>query len=465
MENEKIDRALDMTQGSPASLILRLAFPLILTNLGQQLYGIVDAIIVGRGVGVSAFAALGACDWLIWTVLWSIQGLTQGFSARVSRQFGAKDMKGFRKTIAMCFWLCLLIGCGITLVSIFCSSQLLSLLQTPETIFDGARLYLRIIYGGTLIVMGYNMAVAMLRAVGDGKTPLIAMFVAGGSNIILDLLFVIVFRMGIAGAAAATLLAQLIALVYCLMVLRKGVQFQLAWEDWKWDTSVAADLCRLGIPLILSALIVAIGGVLAQYVINSYDYIFVAGCTAANKLHGTLDCSAVAIGFASATYMGQNYGARRFDRIHKGIRSATVIALVIGAVISISMFLFGRPVVGLFLADDVANAAEALDVAFRYVRVMSAMLICAYMMNLYRYSLQGLGNTIDPMYSGIYELAARVAVAYLLPLAIGSAGIFFMDGTAWLAAGVYQFICFFRTLRRLEAAGGESLTAEQRAGK
>ena len=243
-------------------------------------------------------------------------------------------------------------------------------------------------------------------------------------------------------------------------MIRKGVQFQLTREDWRWHTPAAADLCRLGIPLVFASLIVAIGGVLAQYVINSYDYIFVAGCTAANKLHGTLDCSAVAIGFASATYMGQNYGAGRFDRIHQGIRSATLIALVIGGAISIIMIIFGRPVVSMFLAKDVSNAAEALDVAFRYVRVMSAMLICAYMMNLYRYSLQGLGNTVDPMYSGIFELAARVGVAYLLPLAIGSAGIFFMDGTAWFAAGVYQFICFFRTLHRLETPGRKSTQAD-----
>ena len=161
MDNNKINRALDMTQGSPARLILRLAVPLILANLGQQLYGIVDAVIVGRGVGVSAFAALGACDWLIWCVLWSVQGLTQGFSTRISRQFGAKDMKGFRRTIAMCVWLCLLIGGGLTLVSVLFSGPLLGLLRTPETIFNGAKLYLRMIYGGTLIVMGYNMAAAM----------------------------------------------------------------------------------------------------------------------------------------------------------------------------------------------------------------------------------------------------------------------------------------------------------------
>ena len=448
-----IDRALVMTEGSPARLILRLAVPLIFTNLGQQLYGIVDAIIVGRGVGVNAFAALGACDWLIWLVLWSVQGLTQGFSTRVSRKFGAGDEAGVRKTAAMCVWLCLLIGGGITVVMLVFSDPLLALLQTPAAIFGGAKLYLRMIYGGTLIVMGYNMAAAILRAIGDGRTPLIAMFVAGGSNIVLDLLFVMKFGMGIAGAAAATLLAQLIALVYCLIVLKRSVQFRITGEDWKWENYVANDLLRLGLPLIVSAVVVAVGGVFAQYVINSYDYIFVAGCTAANKLHGTLDCSAVAIGFASSTYMGQNYGAGRFDRLHRGIRSANLIAVIIGGAITVSMLLFGRQVVGLFLAKDVQNAAEALDVAYRYVIVMSAMLIAAYFMNLYRYSLQGLGNTRDPMISGFFEFSARVGVAYLLPLAIGSTGLFFMDGSAWAAAGIYQMVSFFRTLKRLEQAG------------
>jgi len=305
------------------------------------------------------------------------------------------------------------------------------------------------IWGGTLIVVGYNMAAASLRSAGDGRTPLIAMGTAGVSNIVLDLLFVMVFHMGIFGAAFATLLAQLFAFLYCLSVMRRVEIFHLQKIHLKRDPQIEAELWRLGLPLAASAIIVDIGGILAQSVINTYGYIFVAGCTAANKLHGTLDCSAVAIGFASSSYIGQNYGAGRIDRIHVGIRKATVISCVIGGCITILMFLFGKPVVGLFLSADGKNATQALNIAYQYVLVMSAMLIGAYLMNLYRYSLQGLGNSRAPLLSGFFELGARVFVAFVFPIFLGSRGLFFMDGTAWWAAGIYQIVCFYLTLRQL----------------
>ena len=197
-----------------------------------------------------------------------------------------------------------------------------------------------------------------------------------------------------------------------------------------------------------SSAIVDIGGILAQSVINTYGYVFVAGCTAANKLHGALDCSAVALGFASCTYIGQNYGAGRLDRVRAGIRRALVIALIIGGTISVSMLLFGKSAVGLFLSADAENAAEALSIAHQYVIVMSSMLTGAYLMNLYRYSLQGLGNSTAPMLSGFFELGARVFVAFVFPLFMGEKGLFFMDGAAWWVAGVFQIICFYRTLRQ-----------------
>lgn len=451
-----MSREINMTTGNPTRLILRLAVPLIFTNLGQQLYGIVDAIIVGRGVGVDAFAALGACDWLYWLVLWSVQGMTQGFSTLVARNFGAGDSKKLKKTVAMCLWLCLLIGAVITVVSVVAAEPLLRLLGTPDSIFDGASTYLRTMYAGTLIVMGYNMAAAMLRSVGNGRTPLIAMCIAGGSNVVMDLIFVMGFHWGIIGAAFATVLAQLFSLVFCLIAIHRSPVLRLEKQDFKWDGSISRELCRLGIPLVFSAVVVVIGGIMAQSVINAQGAVFVAGCTAANKLHGTLDTSAVALGFAASAYVGQNYGAKRMDRVRRGMRSATIIALIIGGGITVSMFIFGRPVVGMFLAEDVENAAQALEVAYQYVMVMSAMLIAAYLMNLYRYCLQGLGNSVAPMLSGFFELGARVFVAFVFPLFLGAFGLFFMDGSAWAAAGVFQIICFFITLRKREKELGKA---------
>lgn len=457
-----MNNSVNMTAGNPAKLIFRLAVPFMLTNIGQQLYGIVDAVIVGRGVGVDAFAALGACDWLVWAILWAVQGITQGFSTLIAEKFGSGKENEMRHAVCMCTWLSLIFGTAVTVAFVILARPLLVALGTPGSILGDAVSYLTLIYSGTLIVTGYNMAAAALRAVGDGKTPLIAMIIAGSANILLDLLFVIGFGLGIRGAAFATLLAQLLALIFCLAAFRRYTIFRFTKSDWKWDSAAAKELWKLGIPLALESTIVVLGGIFAQYVINSYGKVFVAGCTAANKLHGTLDCSAVAIGFASSTYIGQNYGAKRLDRVHEGIRKAAVIALVTGAVIAALMLIFEKPVVSLFLDRNAENAAEALKIACGYITVMSAMLPGAYLMNLYRYSLQGLGNTLAPMLSGFFEFGARVFVAYVFPLFLGRRGLFFMDGSAWWAAGIFQIVCFYRTLRRrdLELAGGAAQSSK-----
>ena len=448
-----MNRTTDMTAGNPAKLILGLAVPLILTSLGQQMYGIIDAVIVGRGVGVNAFAALGACDWLVWLVLWTVSGLTQGFSTLIARSFGAGDEEKLHQVIGMCVRLCLYFGLALTIICLIAAGPVLALLHTPEEIFRDARLYLRMIWGGTFITIAYNMSASALRAAGDGKTPLIAMVTAGFTNIALDLLFVMGLHMGIFGAALATLMAQMLAFLYCLAIILRSPVFFLEKRHFSRNRGLAAKLCRTGFPMALSSVVVALGGIIAQKVINFYGPVFVAGCTAANKLHQLMDCSALALGFASTAYIGQNYGAGRLDRIREGIRKATVIALILGGSISVFMILFGRPAVGFFLSAGTENADAALEVAYQYVIVMSAMLISAYLMNLYHYSLQGIGNSRDPMISGLFQLGARVFTALVFPLFLGQFGVFFMDGNAWCAAGIFQIICFYRTLGKLEKTG------------
>ena len=223
-----MSRETNMTVGRPTKLILGLAVPLILTNVGQQLYTVADASIVGRGVGVEALAALGATDWLYWLVLWTVQAMTQGFSVLVSQTFGSNDKKGLRKAITMSVLLCAAVGILLTVVFVSSAGWLLHLLDTPENIYDGAHIYLTMMYAGTLITMAYNMAAAILRALGDGKSPLIAMFTAGCLNIVLDLLFVIRFGMGVAGVAWATLIAQGLCAVASLLVLLRRMRRMLA---------------------------------------------------------------------------------------------------------------------------------------------------------------------------------------------------------------------------------------------
>lgn len=438
-----MSRETNMTVGRPTKLILGLAVPLILTNVGQQLYTVADASIVGRGVGVEALAALGATDWLYWLVLWTVQAMTQGFSVLVSQTFGSNDKKGLRKAITMSVLLCAAVGILLTVVFVSSAGWLLHLLDTPENIYDGAHIYLTMMYAGTLITMAYNMAAAILRALGDGKSPLIAMFTAGCLNIVLDLLFVIRFGWGIPGAAAATLLAQLFAFAYCVNALRKIPDVSVEKPDWQPDSSVIRRLCHLGLPLALQHFVIVISGIIMQAVINTCGFVFLAGFTATNKLHGLMDCSASAFGYAASTYTGQNWGANRLDRVRMGVRSTLVLALSFSALLATGMILFGRHVVALFISADAANAAEALSVAYDYLVVMSTFLLSAYVLHTYRSALQGMGFTTAPMLSGLTEFAGRVGASLLLTKAIGERGLFYTDAAAWTFAAVFLAASYY----------------------
>ena len=310
-----MSRMKNMTEGSPAKLILSFSLPLMAANLGQQLYMIVDTMIVGKGVGVEALASVGATDWSYWLALWVIQAMTQGFAISISQHFGEGNQSRIKKTVAMSIWLCLGIGVVLTVSGLVFARFLLRILQTPDPIFQGALSYLMILYAGILAVMAYNMAAAILRSLGDGKTPLIAIVIAAITNILLDLLFVLVFRWGVAGAAFATVLAQLLAFIYCLLVMRKIDLLKMERKDWKPESSIIKRQCGLGIPLALQHVLIAIGGMILQSSINRHGFVFIAGFTATNKIYGLLESSAISLGYAVTTYTAQNYGAGRYDRI------------------------------------------------------------------------------------------------------------------------------------------------------
>ncbi len=442
-----MSRIKDMTTGNPTKLILLFALPLIVGNLGQQLYMIVDAVIVGQGVGVEALASLGATDWVYWLVLWVVQSLTQGFSILITQNFGAGNIPQLKKSVTMSALLCLIVGIALTFASLMFAKPLLNLLKTPSNIIEGSLSYLTIMYGGILIPAAYNMASAILRSFGDSKTPLIAMGIAAVTNIALDYLFVMGFKWGIRGAAVATLIAQFISFIYCLNVLRKIDIIKTTKEDWKWDKHMAVRLCKLGFPLAFQHVVIAGGGMVVQSVINSFGFIFVAGFTATNKLYGMLESSAVSFGFSTSTYMAQNWGANLMDRIEKGLKSAVKLSLFVSIPISVLALFFGTNLLGMFISASEADATQVLAVAYQYLTTLSLPLVVLYLLFTYRSALQGLGNTIAPMISGIIEFIMRVGIALLLPMLIGSFGIFFVEPAAWLGAAVYLIIMYYRQIR------------------
>ncbi len=439
-----------MTEGRPLGLIVAFSLPLMLGNVFQQLYTVVDTMVVGQALGVGALAALGAADWLNWMVLGTIQGFTQGFSIKMSHEFGAGIYDRLRKTVANSILLAILSSVVLLLISQAAARPVLELLQTPDAIIGDSLTYLRIMFAGIPVVMAYNILAAILRALGDGKTPLYAMVVAALINVALDLIFVLVFHWGIAGAAGATVIAQVCSGIFCLVSILKLPVLAFSRSDFRMEGRLCLHLMKLGLPMAFQNAIISVGGMIVQFVVNGFGVLFIAGFTATNKLYGILEVAATSYGYAMVTYTGQNLGARKIERISKGMHAAILVAVVTSAVIAAAMLLFGKAILGLFVSGSPEEVAETLNIAYHYLAIMSVFLPVLYILHVTRSCLQGMGNTLLPMLSGIAEFIMRTGTAMLLPLFFGAEGIFYAEILAWLGADVILVASYIVQMRKLK---------------
>ncbi len=446
----------NMTEGRPVPLIFSFAIPLMIGNVFQQLYTVVDTMVVGKALGVNALAALGAADWMNWMMLGIIQGFTQGFGILLAQEFGAKRYDNLRRTVGNSAALSLLSAIVLLGIGQLLARPVLELLNTPARILPDALLYLRIMYLGIPVVMAYNLLASVLRSLGDGQTPLHAMVVAAVTNILLDLLFVLVLGFGIAGAAAATLIAQLISSLFCLHHIRKIDILSLQAADFRPCGRLPFRLLMLGFPMAFQNAIISVGGMIVQFVVNGFGVLFIAGFTATNKLYGVLEVAATSYGYAMVTYTGQNLGARRTDRIRKGVKSAVLIALLTSLFIAFLMLVFGKGILGWFISGTPEEFEQTLQIAYYYLAVMSICLPILYILHITRSAIQGMGNTILPLVSGIAEFVMRAATAVFLPMLIGEHGIFYAEIMAWTGAVVILIISYFIVIRKMEQLFGHT---------
>jgi len=444
-------RTQNMTTGSPMGLLFSFALPLMFGNMFQQLYTVVDLAIVGQGVGMTALAALGTVDWLNWMLLGIAQGFTQGFCIRMAQKFGAQDLDGLKKTLGTSLVLTGLVAIAGTLIAQLGLPLFLQWMQVPDYLRPHALLYSRIIMGGFAAVCFFNLCSSTLRAVGDSKTPLIAMVVAAITNIALDIVAVFVLEWGIAGAAAATVFSQLLSGLLCAIKIAQTPELRFQRQHVRLELSISRDLMRIGIPSATKNVIIAVGGMVVQTVVNSFDSMsFIAGFTATNKLYGLLEIAALSYGYAVTTYVGQNYGANLTPRIRSGVRAANTLALLSSVVIAAIMFLFGRPITMLFISrEDMALAIEAGETAYRYLCCMSAALPILYILYVYMSALQGMGNTIAPMYSAVFELAIRIGVSLAVAYVGYRDGIFIAEVGAWIGGAATQALGYVLQIRKL----------------
>ncbi|CAI3652256.1 MATE family efflux transporter [Clostridium neonatale] len=437
----------DMTTGNPVKLILFFSIPLLIGNVFQQFYSMVDTIIVGRYVGVQALAAVGVTGSLSFLILGFTFGLTGGFSVIIAQRFGANDEDGLRKSVATSTILSIISTIIITLASMLSAKPVLSLMNTPDDIINDATIYIIIIYAGTCATVFYNMIAGILRSLGDSKTPLYFLILSSILNIILDLFFILNFNMGVRGAAYATVIAQGISGILCLIyALKKYPILRLKKEDWIWDKNFALKHLNVGIPMALQFSITATGLMVLQTALNAFGSTVIAAYTAASKVEQIVTQPGISFGTTMATYCGQNLGAGKYDRIKEGVKKGSIITIMVSIIAAVVLFVFGKSLSTLFISSD---QIEALNYSKQYLNTVAAFLPILGMLFIYRNSLQGIGDAFIPMMAGVAELVARVIVAFTFPAFIGYIGICLASPFAWIGATIPMAIKYRILIKRM----------------
>lgn len=439
--------AKDLTVGSPMKLILGFAFPMFLGLLFQQFYSLVDTMIVGKYLGVDPFAGVGSTGSLNFIVIGFCMGLCSGFSVPISQSFGAKDFPLLRKMVTNSVWLCTFFSVVITtLMLVFCR-PVLTWMNTPENIFEYAYIYIFIIFAGIPCTILYNMTAAILRALGDSKSPIIFLAISSAINIGLDLLLIIVFRMGVEGAALATVVSQGVSGVISIIYIKKKFDI-LAMEkgDWKLERHLAGKLTGVGIPMGLQYSITGIGSVILQTAVNGLGSIYVASMTAGSKINIFLACPFDALGQTMAPYAGQNIGARKLDRVGKGLRAACIIGFIVSGLMVVVVKLFGGQLTMLFLDE---KDPVIMQNSTQFLIIVSAFYCLLTLVNTVRFTIQGMGFSSLAIIAGVMEMIARGIAGMLLVPSFGYIGACYSSPLAWLLADAFLIPAFFLCKRKV----------------
>ncbi len=439
--------AKDLTVGSPMKLILGFAFPMFLGLLFQQFYSLVDTMIVGKYLGVDPFAGVGSTGSLNFIVIGFCMGLCSGFSVPISQSFGAKDFPLLRKMVTNSVWLCTFFSVVITTLMLLFCRPVLTWMNTPENIFEYAYIYIFIIFAGIPCTILYNMTAAILRALGDSKSPIIFLAISSAINIGLDLLLIIVFRMGVDGAALATVVSQGVSGVISIIYIKKKFDI-LAMEkgDWKLERHLAGKLTGVGIPMGLQYSITGIGSVILQTAVNGLGSIYVASMTAGSKINIFLACPFDALGQTMAPYAGQNIGARKLDRVGKGLRAACIIGFIVSGLMVIVVKLFGDQLTMLFLDE---KDPVIMQNSTQFLIIVSAFYCLLTLVNTVRFTIQGMGFSSLAIIAGVMEMIARGIAGMLLVPAFGYIGACYSSPLAWLLADAFLIPAFFLCKRKV----------------
>lgn len=437
----------DMTEGRPLKLIIGFAVPMLLGMLFQQCYNMVDTVIVGRFLGVQPLAGVGATGSLNFLIIGFCNGLCNGFAVPVAQQFGAKKDSEMRKYVANTMWLSIFFAIVITAaVAGFCR-PILTLMDTPSDVFEYAYTYIFIIFLGIPCTILYNVLASIIRSLGDSKTPVVFLAVSSVINIFLDIMLIAVVGMGIEGAALATVISQGISGLACLWYMyRKFTILRMSKEELRPRKDYMVRLCYMGIPVGLQYSVTAIGSIILQTAINGFGSVAVASVTAASKIAMFVCIPLDALGSTMTSYAGQNMGAGKIDRIGAGVKAACLSGFVVSALIFVFIFFFGRNLPMLFLNDP---DPQVLDYAHQYMRTTAAGYCLLTMVNVIRFTIQGMGFSVFAITAGALEMLARMLTGVVLVKYFGFTAICFGNVLAWIFADAFLIPAFFICRNRL----------------
>ena len=438
----------DLTKGSPVRLILGFAIPLLAGMLFQQLYSFVDTMIVGRFLGVTALAGVGATGSINFLVLGFCMGICSGFAIPVAQRFGAHEESRMREFVANGAWLAIGFSVVITVFTVVYCRDILTLMNTPKDCFEEAYRYIVVIFTGIPCTFLYNLLSGYLRSLGDSKTPLFFLILSSVLNVALDLLLILVFHMGVLGASLATVISQGVSGLLCLLWI--AVRFpilHITREEWRVQRKRMTELCAYGVPMGLQYSITAIGSVILQVAVNSLGSVAVAAATAGSKVLSFLACPFDALGSTMATYGAQNVGASRYDRLNRGVFAASMMGFAYSVLAFAVTWFFGTELVSLFVSGE--GGAELIELAQQYMLVVVFFYPLLTLVNVVRFMIQGMGFSAFAIIAGVMEMIARSLAGIVLVPVWGFIGAALGGPLAWVFADLFLVPAYFRCRRHL----------------
>lgn len=440
----------DMTRGNPFTIIMKFMIPLMLGNIFQQLYNMADTIIVGRTVGQGALAAVGSTGTIMFLMQGFSIGLTTGFTVLTSQSYGAGCRERVRRSVANAVLLSLIMVAAVTAVFVISMRGILHLMNTPDDIYQDAYSYIIIIAWGLIACVSYNLGSSLLRAIGNSRVPLYTLVFSACLNVVLDIVLIVVFHMGVAGAAVATDISQGLSAVVCFLYIGKKAKILVPQkEDWRLNPADTRVQMNVGLPMALQFAITASGTMVMQSAINTFGSVAVAAFTSASKLQSVLTQNMIAMGQSMATYSGQNFGAGKTDRIRQGVKTA-MLTQAISSVLCSILVLTLTPLTLKFFFTGGTDISLMMPYADAYVRCCAVCYIPLSMIFIFRNTMQGCGYGFLPMMGGVIEFFTRFSVAQI---AIHTHRFFFAaacDPAAWVAAAIFTGIAYLHVIRDVE---------------